>query len=137
VQYRNDAAHGGIDVTDLLGPDVLVEYPDFIVALCIALAERVQRISIETAEALGKTHKSGVISEVYSERRVVAIVGGGTFKKLDKPYLCGDYYCFRATIESIHQNDESKESITILEDSEVGFKFDVEPIKRASIYYLP
>lgn len=135
VQYRNEAAHGGIEVTDVLGADILIEYADFIEVLCSALAECVQRNCIAKAEELGKTRRIGVVTEVYSNRRVVAIVGKGTFKVKDRPYLCGEAYCYRATIESIHQDDSPAPSVTLLNDTEVGFALDVEPMKMASIYY--
>lgn len=135
VQYRNEAAHGGTGVTDVLGTEILIEYADFIEALCLALAECIQRNCILKAEELGKTRKIGVITEVYSERRVVAIVGKGTFKVKDRPYLCGEAYCYRATIESIHQDSHPLPSITLLNDTEMGFAFDVNPMKMAAIYY--
>jgi hypothetical protein len=136
VQYRNEAAHGGIEVTDVLGADILIEYADFIQALCEALAECVQRKCIEKAEELGKTRRIGIITEIFSSRRVVAIVGGATFKLNDRPYLCGDGYCYRATIESIHLDDTSLPHITLLNDTQIGFSFDVVPIKKAGIYYF-
>ncbi|MET4290918.1 hypothetical protein ABIB06_002457 [Bradyrhizobium sp. LB8.2] len=135
VQYRNEAAHGGIEVTDVLGTDILIEYADFVEALCSALAECVQRNCIARAEELGKTRRTGVITEIFSDRRVVAIVGGGTFKVSDRPYLCGEGFCYRATIESIHHDDSPVPSVTLLNDTEIGFALDVEPVKRALIYY--
>jgi hypothetical protein len=54
VQYRNEAAHGGIEVTDVLGSDILIEYADFIEVLCSALAECVQRNCIAKAEELAR-----------------------------------------------------------------------------------
>jgi hypothetical protein len=51
-------------------------------------------------------------------------------------YLCGDGYCYRATIESIHLDDTSLPHITLLNDTQIGFSFDVVPIKKAGIYYF-
>lgn len=136
VQYRNDSAHGGTDVDSVVGPDVLIEYADFISALSMCLVECVQNSCLIKYESLGKAHLSGSITEKYSDNRVVAIVGKQKFSVGDSIYLSGELYCFRAMITSIMSDNAKIETITILEDKELGFGFDVEPQKRAKMYKI-
>jgi hypothetical protein len=136
VQYRNDAAHGGAAVDTVLGPDVLVEYIEFVEALCGALVECVQASVLAEATVIGGASRAGSITERFRENRVVAIVGKQTFKVGDSVYLAGENYCYLAKIISIMEDDVLKDSITVLNDKEVGFSFDVPPVKRAEIYYL-
>ena len=42
IKYRNDAAHGSIDISDILHLNVLIEFCEFVGVVCEALAERIQ-----------------------------------------------------------------------------------------------
>ena len=50
IKYRNDAAHGSIDISDILHQNVLIEFCEFVDVLCEALTERVQLSGLKLLE---------------------------------------------------------------------------------------
>jgi hypothetical protein len=137
VQYRNDAAHGGIEVDDLLGTETLLELANFVESLCSALTECVQWACLKKVKELGRIDRAGVIKERYSNQTVVAVVKESTFDLGASFYLVGDAFCYAAKIRDIQVEGVPMNSITVLDPKEVGFKFDVDPPKRADMYYWP
>ena len=75
VTYRNDAAHGGAQVDDVLSAEVLCELAEFVQIVCVCL---VQRILLETV-------RKGETREIY--RQVGAVT-----RKLLEEYNSGDGY---------------------------------------------
>lgn len=104
VQYRNDAAHGGIEVDDLLGT-TLLELANFVEALCSALTECVQWACLKQVKELGKIDRAGTIKERYSNQTVVALVKESTFKIGASFYLVGDAFCYSTKICGIQDQD--------------------------------
>lgn len=136
VDYRNDAAHGGIEIDAVLGADTLIEYADFLSALFEALAECVQWSVIERSIEYAKTRVSGKINEVFSKNIVVAIVENATFAVGDAVYLRGNGYCYQAKILSLRDNDQDITSRVVLSPIELGLKFDAVPRIGGEIYYI-
>jgi hypothetical protein len=136
VDFRNDASHGGIEIDTVLGPKILLEYLEFMEALCKSLAERVQKAALITAEIANKTGKIGVITEKYSDNRAVAIIRESTLRKNDSVYLVGETYCYRGVIVNLMDNDIAVETLTTLEDKEVGLRFNIKPIMKAHLYTI-
>jgi RiboL-PSP-HEPN len=136
VDYRNDAAHGGISVDAVLGPDILMEFADFLVVFFIALSERAQWSLIQTSLDHQKIRLAGIINEVFSGNIGVANVENATFAIGDLIYLRGANYCYEATILSLQENDVDVESSRVLKPIELGFRFDRPIRKGAEIYYV-
>lgn len=134
VTYRNDAAHGGVEVDQLVGREILVEYADFLAALFHALAECAQSAVIQKLIQQEKVWLVGKVTEVYSDNIVVAIVEKATFSVNDFVYLRGDAYCRRARIVSLQDDGNAIQKKTVLSASELGLKFDVKPSKAAEIF---
>ena len=136
VDFRNEASHGGIEIDTVLGPKILVEYLEFMQALCRSLAERVQKAALITSEIAKKTEKLGIITEKYSDNRAVAIIRAATLRQNDSIYLVGETYCYRVVVVSLMDNDVVVETLTTLEDKEVGLQFNTEPAMRAHLYAI-
>ncbi|MEH2557630.1 hypothetical protein V1286_005159 [Bradyrhizobium algeriense] len=137
VQYRNDAAHGGIEVDDLLGTEALLEFANFVESLCAALTECVQWACLRKVRELGRIDRAGVIKERFSNGAVVAVVQENTFDLGASFYLVGEAFCYPAKICSIQDQGVSMASITVLDPKEIGFKFDIDPPRKADMYYWP
>jgi len=121
VDYRNDAAHGGIEVDSVLGVEILTEYADFLSSLCSAIAECVQSSVLDKSVELQKIHLSGRINKVYSRNIVIAIVENTTFSIGDTVYFKGPAFCYRGKILSIQEEGISANSKTVLKPVELGF----------------
>lgn len=136
IQYRNDAAHGGVEVDDVLGAEVLGEYADFISVLCVCIAECLQRSVISKKEKTGNIQRLGRITEKLKDNVAIAIIGSSKIDVDDSVYLVGESFCFDARISSIQLDGVSHASVTILKDREVGLKFNREPLRGADIFKL-
>jgi hypothetical protein len=120
----------------MLGPEILIEFAEFLAALFVALAECAQWSLIQKSLDYKKTRLAGVINEVYSKNIVVANVENATFTVGDLVYLRGDNYCYSAKIMSLQENDVDVATRTVLSPVELGLRFDSEPRKAAEIYYV-
>ena len=63
IKYRNDAAHGSIDIGNILSVNGLIEFCDFVAAVCEALAERIQLAGLTTLKAQGHVREQGRVTE--------------------------------------------------------------------------
>lgn len=137
VLFRNQAAHGAIDVDEILGVNSLIEFVEFVRVLCIALEELFALSFLEKKVAIGELTYIGNIFEWYSKRDAgVAKVKNTHLSIGDKVFLASRsrFYCCTATISSIRKNDIPHESIRVEEESEVGLKFDIPAVKNLDIY---
>src|SRR5690606_21446033 len=65
VNYRNEAAHGEVD--DVLGVALLTEFAEFILNLCIAIAEFIQKDMIIRLTKKSKALEAGIVTETFSK----------------------------------------------------------------------
>lgn len=121
IKYRNDAAHGSINVDNLLGLDYLYEFCDFISSVCQALSERVQMTAIERLLSVGAAQKVGQVSECFRSNTVLVAKVTGRFLVGDTIYLCGENYCLKREILSLQIQDIAHNSVFLDEVTEVGF----------------
>jgi len=137
VLFRNQAAHGAIEVDEILGVNSLIELADFIKVLCISLEELFALSVLEKKAAIGKFSCVGNITEWFDKPnagvakvRDISLATGDSVFLVSKS-LC---YCCVATIQSIELNDISHKSLKIEEETEVGLKFNISARKNLEIY---
>jgi len=63
VDYRNAAAHG--DVDEVLGAELLVEFTEFMEALCESIVDFIQYDTLRRAKELGKAKVIDHVSERF------------------------------------------------------------------------
>lgn len=123
VDYRNEAAHG--DVDDVLGPDVLIEFTYFFEAMCRSLLDVIQYDTIRRAKELNRAAVVGFISEQFRDDIVVAKVSNATLTVGDKLYVFKKGLTLIAEVKSIQLDDEDVETVTAVEEMEVGLRLGV------------
>lgn len=133
IGYRNDAAHGSINVDELPGLDYLFEFCDFVSAICEALSERVQMTGLERLIASGHAEQRGKVSECLKSDMVVIANVSGDFKVGDTIYLCSDVFCMARTIINIQVNGINKLDVSLVEEAELGFAIDKPGRNRATV----
>lgn len=133
IQYRNDAAHGGLVVDDVLGPDVLLEFCDFTAVLCEALAEKVQLVGLEVMYQKNTAVIHGEVSELLKDGMVIIGPMQGHFQVGGRIYLCGANYCFERTIASIRIDDADYQHVSLEEEVEVGVCLDQQGRRGAKV----
>lgn len=124
IEYRNEAAHGGIQVDDLAGTDVLLEFCDFIAALCEALAERVQLVSVDSLIQSGQAQEVGKVDSCIRSGTVLIGPMTGKLRIGASVFLCGDDYCYRREITSIQLDGVDIQEITLERETELGIGID-------------
>lgn len=132
IKYRNDASHGSIDIGDILHVNVLLEFCDFILAVCEAIAERVQLAGLQALKPHGHVTERGRITESLKADTVGIGKMIGGFSKGLTVYLCGETYCLERQVVSLQLNGVDHETVRLGEGTEVGFMFD-GPGKKNSI----
>ena len=139
VNYRNDAAHGGVGIDQILGTQELLDLTNFVNALCEALVELVSYHVICQKEIIGTAKKIGQIKEWYPEpEAAVATINNITVSVGDQIWLVSEKnsYCQLAKIESLKLDDICKPKISIDSETEVGFKFDTNAKEGLSLYVI-
>lgn len=136
VDYRNEAAHGGIEVDSVVGPEILIGYGDFLTAVFRAIAEFAQDAVLDVSLKQQKTRVVGKINETFSNHVVVAIVENAKFSVGDSLYLRGEGFCYPAQILSLQDDSVDIASKTVLEATELGIRFDVESRMASSLIYF-
>ena len=81
IKYRNDAAHGSIDISDILHINVLVEFCDFVAAVCEAMAERVQLAGLDSLKLQNHVKSSGKVTESLKAGKVAICEVTGSSKR--------------------------------------------------------
>lgn len=132
IKYRNDAAHGSIDIGDILHVNVLVEFCDFISAVCEALAERVQLAGLQTLKPHAHVNERGKVTESLKSGMVAIGAMTGTFKVGDTVYLCGESYCLERSIISLQLEGVPHQEVDLNAATELGMMFDA-PIRKNAI----
>lgn len=136
VQYRNDAAHGGLNVGGIVGVKTLTEFAEFLELLCEALAEKIQLEIIERSLALNRPIGRGEATEVFRGRSVAVGKFLGTFQVGSSVYLTGTNYCSEVMVEELMIDDVSIAGISITLPIELGMKVKGKVTKGAIIYAI-
>ncbi|PBN44956.1 MAE_28990/MAE_18760 family HEPN-like nuclease [Sphingobium sp. D43FB] len=123
VDYRNEAAHGEVD--DVLGHDILIEFTHFFDAMCRCLLDVIQYDTIRRAKELNRATVVGRISETFRDDIVVAKVENATLTVGDKLYVFKKGLTLIAEVGSIRINDEDVETVTAVEETEVGLRLGI------------
>lgn len=121
VEYRNDAAHGAMAVSDVLSIDALCELGDFIVVLCSVLSERVQQVALHDGCDGGHSLDCGEVSETFKDGHVAIASVTGTFAVGGSIYLSNDVRCVERRIQSIQLAGIDQASFTAQQAVELGF----------------
>lgn len=122
IDYRNEAAHGGLDVDDVLAVDALCEFADFIKVLCRALAERIQLAALQTGLSRDQATEVGTVSETFQGGRVIIAAVAGKFSIGESIYLISPTQCAHRRIESIQLDDVPHDQVDIADATELGFR---------------
>ena len=138
ITYRNDAAHGAI-VDDTVGTKELLEFDEFVEALCKSLAELVTFKIIERQTLIGKAREIGNIRQWLDNIRVARArvkeinlsVGAKLFLRKESSSCC----CL-ATIESIKMDELTKNEVEITDERDVDLKLDIFDAKKGLSIYV-
>lgn len=133
IKYRNDAAHGSIDISDILHPNVLVEFCEFADAVCQAVAERVQLAGLKSLEAHNHVRVNGKVTEVLKGGMVSIGRMIGPFKINSAVYLCGDNYCLERKVISLQLEGVPHQRVDLSVATELGMMFDAPGKKNAAV----
>ena len=121
VAYRNDAAHGEIEVDEVLGVSELLSIVDFIQILCCSLGEFVRAELVDRAKAKGRYVVAGRVTEFFGGPQA-------SIAKMQKVRVrLGDGFiarsatqCFLTSVKSIQVNGNSVEVVDTIQDQELG-----------------
>lgn len=133
IKYRNDASHGSIDITDILHVNVLIEFCDFISAVCEALSEKIQLAGLRTLKQKSHVRERGKVNELLKNDLVAIGNMIGAFRVGSTVYLCGDNYCLERTIVSIQLDDVALTEINLESATDIGMMLDAPGKKNAAI----
>ncbi len=146
ISYRNEAAHGAVDVDEILFTPQLLNLGNFIKSLCPALAELVTYEIFKKQTDTGKAKEIGKVTEWYEKSKAaVAKINNSNLSINNSNLSIGTNVllvketssdCRLARIESIKVNDTPLESIEITNKIEVGLKFDIDAKKELKIYIV-
>ncbi len=123
VDYRNAAAHG--DVDEVLGVEVLVEFTEFMEALCLSIVDFIQYDTLRRAKELGRATVVGHISERYHDDIIVAKITNATLAVGDSLYVFGKGLTMTAEVRSIQLDDVDVAAATVVDETEVGLRIGV------------
>jgi RiboL-PSP-HEPN len=130
IEYRNDAAHGGLSVSDLAGIDIQLEYADFIALLCRIIAERVQREVLKVGTSRNLATEHGTVTELFHDGNVIVALLSGDFRVGQSIYLMTDSYCYERVIESIQLDGVAHDQVSVA-GQELGMKLSEKGKKTA------
>lgn len=133
IKYRNDAAHGSINIDELPGLDYLYEFCDFISAVCKAISERVQMTGLECLLDRGGALHQGKVNQCIKSDKVLIGEMTGNFTVGDTIYLCGDDYCIEREVVSLQIDGVNHSEVFLEEPTELGLAIDKPGRKKAKI----
>lgn len=133
INYRNDAAHGSIEISELPGIDYLREFCDFIFVICEAMAEKLLFESTNLLIDAGKSSICGKAKERFKDGEVVIVKVAGKLAVGDDVVLKGENYCLLAKVTSLQLDDAPQESVELNGDTEVGIGLSSKCPKNATV----
>jgi hypothetical protein len=136
INYRNDAAHGSIEISDLPGIDFLREFCDFTLAMCEAMAEKLLLESTNRLIDAGKASVCGKAKECLKDGEVIIIKVVGKLAVGDEVVFQGKNYCLLAKVTSLQIDNAPQESVELIGDTEVGIGLSSKCPKNARVIRL-
>lgn len=133
IKYRNEAAHGSIEIDDLPGIDYLYEFCDFIAAVCSAIGERVQLASANKLIDSRKAIVGGKVSETFRDGQIIVGNFAGRYRIGDSILLQGLNYCTAVIVKSLQVNDQNRDEVVLDGGTELGIGISGCARKRASV----
>ncbi len=136
IKYRNDAAHGSIDISELPGADYLREFCEFALAICEAIAEKFLLESTNRLIDAGKSTVCGKAKECFKDGQVAIVNVVGKLEVGDDVVLKGKNYCLLAKVISLQLDGVSQDSVELSGDTEVGIGLAGKCPKNATMIRL-
>lgn len=136
IKYRNEAAHGSINVDDILGLDYLYEFCDFVAVICEAISEFVQLKGLDLLIAGGAADFRGKVDECIKADRVLIGTMTGNFRIGDTIYLCGETYSVPREILNLQLEDADRSHVALSEPTEIGLEIDKWGRKKATVVMI-
>ncbi len=136
IDYRNDAAHAGGDVDDILGEATLIAYIEYFECIFGALYQAFCSAGLDVKLVHDNWNKVGKVTGLHRTDPTICIVAlqAGTFRLGTKIYLRGKRCCFPAVVQSIQLDGQQREAFTCVDDREIGLKLDVSPTKGLELF---
>jgi len=136
IGYRNEAAHQGLQVDDILGKDEILKYCDFLLNLSVSIHEFFITCFITSETRLGFARECGKVSESLKGGRVVVAPVVGSFFVGQTLYVKGSNYCHAATIEELRLDNKARSKLAIETPTEVGFRLSEIAKKKSTLISL-
>ena len=137
VQYRNDAAHGGIATDEIMGLQQIGDLADFLLALCRSYNQMIDHTALNYMIEREAAHKIGMVSEVYSGNIVVGIVEGTALRVGDRIATLTEKSCHYHSIVSLQLDNRSVDHVEVANSREVGFGLSSPALNRAKLVTIP
>lgn len=138
ISYRNDAAHSSL-IDDFLGFNALLELCEFVESLCQSLNDLFTFQVIKQKEKIGEAINIGKITEWYKTPQA----GVAKISKASLAFECDVFlvnqnisWCQFAKVTSIKIVDKSVSKVKVVDETEVGLKFDVDGREGLNLYLL-
>lgn len=122
VEQRNEASHQS--VTQTVGLSGIFSFADFLVILCRALAEMLERRVLRRYLELGHLVRVGEVVHRYSNNVVGVRATGGPVSAGERLVAAASKSAFFVTLRSIQSGPTPYDSITLLPGQEIGFGLD-------------
>lgn len=123
ISYRNEAAHGSVQVDEILGIDNLEEFIDFVLLLSRDILNYVQSHWLEWLIEIGEIRPFGNVSEKFANQVRVAICEGVSLSVGDTIFAKGRGFCISTEILSLQKQGVGVDNVVIAGAEEVGFRF--------------
>jgi hypothetical protein len=138
IDYRNEAAHKVI-IDETISSELLLNLCDFIKAICQALSELVTYHILLCKTYNGQAREIGQINRWFDKKQAArARIQPGNLAVGGTVFLVNEnaYYCCVGKVESIFLNEESRETVELDSETEIGLKFDVPAKKGLRLYVM-
>jgi len=147
IEYRNASAHSLVPENDSLGYDSLLNWCDFVDAMCQALADLLMYHFLKKKLTINEAKKIGEITNYYPNKKVLtASVNSVTLSLEDTIFIVNvnqeSSYCKAARIRELrNKNEQSKQSLRIRKEQNISIQIDIinaikPPKKTYEIYIL-
>ncbi|TIR23999.1 MAG: hypothetical protein E5X34_13165 [Mesorhizobium sp.] len=136
IEYRNDAAHGSIDITDIQNVNGLTEFCHFVAAVCEALAEKVQLAGLRMLQPHDQAAERGWVAQSLKKGLVAIGRMTGSFRIGDTVYLCGEAYCHERAVVSLQLDGVAQDEVNLAVATELGIQFDAPGKRNATVMVI-
>lgn len=135
IKYRNEAAHFGLTIDEVLSETVLEEHCNFMIALLRALTDKVCDAGLDLLISTKNACVSGNVTEVFRKNKACVITATGKFALGEEVYIRGGTTCELAKILNIRMSDKDVPSVEV-NNEEVGLLLSVVPSKFSEVITL-